>query len=73
MGCCKELQRAPTANRGSAAENYRVVDSARLKDWLLNLAARIRQGDTEAINTALNLLKHKAELNGYASNFAEAV
>jgi hypothetical protein len=37
------------------------------------LAARIQQGDTKAINTALNLLRHKAELNGYASNPAEAV
>ena len=66
MGCCKALRRSLNREPAQAAEDYREVDTRRLEDWLLNLAARIQKGDTEAIKTGLNLLKHKAELNGYA-------
>jgi hypothetical protein len=66
MGCCKALQRALNSEPALAAEDYREVDTRRLEDWLLHLAPRIQRGDTEAIKTALNLIKHKAELNGYA-------
>jgi hypothetical protein len=65
MSCCRACRRALQREPAQQVDEYRRLDTARLEDWLLNLAARIRAGDSQAINSALGLLKHKAELNGY--------
>jgi hypothetical protein len=67
MGCCKALKRALNREPAQAVEEYRAVDNQRLEDWLLSLAARIRSGDIDAVKTGLALLKHRADLNGYAA------
>ena len=65
MTCCRAVRRALDREPAQAAEEYRDLDTARLEDWLLALAPGVRKGDTLAIRASLELLKHKADLNGY--------
>jgi hypothetical protein len=67
MTCNRAVRRTLAREPRKQAEEYRDLATARLEDWLLNMAARIRAGDTQAINTAISLLKFEAELNGYAA------
>jgi len=66
MSCCRAVKRALNREPAMEAEEYRQIDTARLEEWLLSLAAELRNGNPEAIRIALGLLKHKADLNGYA-------
>jgi hypothetical protein len=65
MSCCRAVRRALNREPAQAAEEYRNLDTARLEDWLLALASGVRKGDALAIRTSLELIKHKADLNGY--------
>jgi hypothetical protein len=65
MTCCRAVRRALNREPAQAAEEYRNLDTARLEDWLLAMAGAVRKGDALAIRTSLELLKHKADLNGY--------
>jgi hypothetical protein len=65
MTCCRAVRRGLNREPAQAAEEYRNLDTARLEDWLLAMAGAVRKGDALAIRTSLELLKHKADLNGY--------
>ena len=65
MTCCRAVRRALDREPAQAAEEYRKLDTARLEDWLLALAPGVRKGDALAIRTSLELIRHKADLNGY--------
>jgi hypothetical protein len=47
------------------AAELRKLDSERLEDWLLSLQPGIRQGDPRAVEAAVKVITHKAEINGY--------
>ena len=74
MTCCRAVSRTLRREPAQEAEEYRKLDTARLEDCLLAMAGAVRKGDALAIRTRLELLKHKADLNGYGpSKKSEAV
>ena len=67
MGCHKAarraLRRAPTLE----ANEMRQIDTDRCEKMYLFLTPGIRQGDPKSVRAAVNVLAHKAAINGYKS------
>jgi hypothetical protein len=67
MGCHsaarRALRRAPTLE----ANEMRRVDTDRCEKMYLFLTPGIRQGDPKSVRAAVNVLAHKATINGYKS------
>ena len=67
MGCHKAVRRALRRAPNLEANEMRQVDTDRCEKMYLNLAPGIRQGDPKSVRAAVNVLAHKAAINGYKS------
>jgi hypothetical protein len=67
MGCYKATRRALRRAPTQEANEMRRFDTDRCEDMYLFLTPGIRQGDPESVKAAVNVLAHKAAINGYKS------
>jgi hypothetical protein len=67
MGCHKAVRRALRRAPRLEAEEMRQFDTDRCEEMYLFLRAGIRQGDPQSVRAAINVLAHKAAINGYKS------
>jgi hypothetical protein len=67
MGCHKAVRRALRRAPNLEANEMRQVDTDRCEKMYLNLTPGIRQGDPKSVRAAVNVLAHKAAINGYKS------
>ena len=71
MGCHKALTRALKRAPRLEADELRRLDTDRCEDMFLSLSPGIRQGDTQAVRAAVQVLALKAAINGYKSSEVE--
>src|ERR1700730_18372827 len=67
MGCHKTIRRALRRAPTLEADEMRRIDTDRCEDIYLFLTTGIRQGDPQSARAAINVLAHKAAINGYKS------
>jgi hypothetical protein len=67
MGCYKATRRALRRAPTQEANEMRRFDTDRCEDMYLFLTPGIRQGDRQSVKAAVNVLAHKAAINGYKS------
>jgi LmbE family N-acetylglucosaminyl deacetylase len=67
MGCHKATRRALRRAPTQEANEMRRFDTERCEDMYLFLTPGIRQGDPQSVRAAVNVLAHKAAINGYKS------
>jgi hypothetical protein len=67
MGCHKATRRALRRAPTQKANEMRRFDTDRCEDMYLFLTPGIRQGDPQSVRAAVNVLAHKAAINGYKS------
>jgi hypothetical protein len=67
MGCHKATRRALRRAPTQEANEMRRFDTDRCEDMYLFLTPGIRQGDPQSVRAAVNVLAHKAAINGYKS------
>jgi hypothetical protein len=67
MGCYKATRRALRRAPTQEANEMRRFDTDRCEDMYLFLTPGIRQGDPQSVKAAVNVLAHKAAINGYKS------
>jgi LmbE family N-acetylglucosaminyl deacetylase len=67
MGCHKATRRALRRAPIQEANEMRRFDTDRCEDMYLFLTPGIRQGDPQSVRAAVNVLAHKAAINGYKS------
>jgi LmbE family N-acetylglucosaminyl deacetylase len=67
MGCHKATRRALRRAPTQGANEMRRFDTDRCEDMYLFLTPGIRQGDPQSVRAAINVLAHKAAINGYKS------
>ena len=65
MGCHKAVRRALRRAPFLEADEMRRIDTDRCEDIYLFLTPGIRQGDPQSARAAVNVLAHKAAINGY--------
>ena len=71
MGCHKAIRRALRRAPILEADEMRRIDTDRCEDIYLFLTPGIRQGDPQSARAAINVLAHKAAINGYKSAESE--
>jgi hypothetical protein len=67
MGCHKATRRALRRSPAQEANEMRRFDTDRREDMYLFLTPGIRKGDPQSVRAAVNVLAHKAAINGYKS------
>lgn len=67
QACHKAFKKAIGRQPALAAEEYRKLDSARCEEMFLNLQPSIRKGNPRAIEAGVKVLRHSAQINGYAA------
>ena len=67
MGCHKAVRRALRRAPSLNADEMRRLDTDRCEEMYLYLTPGIRQGDPPSVKAAVNVLAHKATINGYKS------
>ncbi len=67
QACHKAFKRALARQPALAAEEFRKLDTARCEELFLNLQPAIRKGNPRAIEAGVKVLRHTAQLNGYAA------
>ena len=67
MGCHKATRRALRRAPTQEANEMRRFDSDRCEEMYLFLTPGIQQGDPQSVKAAINVLAHKAAINGYKS------
>jgi hypothetical protein len=67
QACHKAFQKAVAREPSLAAEEFRKVDTARCEEMFLSLQPGIRKGNPRAIEAGVKVLRHTAQINGYAA------
>jgi hypothetical protein len=67
QACHKAFKKAIGREPALVAEEFRKLDSARCEDMFMNLQPSIRKGNTRAIEAGVKVLRHSAQINGYAA------
>jgi hypothetical protein len=67
MGCHKAVEKGLRKAPILEANEMRRMDTDRCEDLYLHLTPGIRQGDPQSVKAAVNVLAHKAAINGYKS------
>jgi hypothetical protein len=67
QACHKAFKRAIAREPSVAAEEFRKLDSARCEDMFLNLQPGIRKGNPRSVEAGVKVLRHSAQINGYAA------
>src|SRR5207302_5085506 len=63
----KAFRRALAREPSIAAEEFRKLDSSRCEEMFLNLQPGIRKGNPRSIEAGIKVLRHAAQINGYAA------
>ena len=63
----KAFRRAIAREPSLATEEFRKLDSARCEDMFMNLQPGIRKGNARSIEAGVKVLRHSAQINGYAA------
>jgi hypothetical protein len=66
QACHKAFRKALAREPSLAAEEFRKLDSARCEEMFLNLQPGIRKGSARSIEAGVKVLRHSAQINGYA-------
>jgi hypothetical protein len=67
QACHKALKRTLAREPSLAAEEFRKLDTARCEEMFLNLQPGVRKGNPRAVEASVKVLRHVAQLNGYAA------
>ena len=67
QACHKAFKKAIAREPALATEEFRKVDTARCEEMFLNLQPGIRKGNTRSIEAGVKVLRHTAQINGYAA------
>jgi hypothetical protein len=67
QACHKAFKKAVAREPSLAAEEFRKLDTDRCEEMFLNLQPGIRKGNPRSIEAGVKLLRHTAQINGYAS------
>ena len=67
QACHKAFQKALGREPSLAVEEFRKLDTARCEEMLFNLQPDIRKGNPRAVEVGLKLLRHEAQIHGYAA------
>jgi hypothetical protein len=67
MGCHAAIRRAFRRAPAQEVDEMRRFDTDRCEEMYLFLTPGIRQGDAQSVSAAVNVLAHKASINGYKS------
>lgn len=67
QGCYKAFKKSIAREPSLAVEEFRKLDSARCEDMFLNLQPGIRKGNPRSVEAGVKVLRHRAQLNGYAA------
>lgn len=67
QACHKAFKKAIAREPSMAAEEFRKVDTARCEEMFLNLQPGIRKGHPRSIEAGVKVLRHAAQINGYAA------
>ena len=67
QACHKAFRKAIAQEPSIAVEEFRKLDSARLEDMFMNLQPGIRKGSPRSVEAGVKVLRHSAQLNGYAA------
>jgi hypothetical protein len=67
QGCHKAFKKAIAREPSLAAEEFRKLDSSRCEEMFMNLQPGIRKGNPRSIEAGVRVLRHSAQINGYAA------
>lgn len=67
QACHKAFRKAIAREPSIVAEEFRKLDTARCEDMFLNLQPGIRKGNPRSVEAGVKVLRHTAQLNGYAA------
>jgi hypothetical protein len=67
QACHKAFKKAIAREPSLVAEEFRKLDSARCEEMFLNLQPGIRKGIPRSIESGVKVLRHSAQINGYAA------
>ncbi len=67
QACHKAFKKAVAREPSLAVEEFRKLDTDRCEEMFLNLQPGIRKGNPRSIEAGVKLLRHSAQINGYAS------
>jgi hypothetical protein len=67
QACHKALRKALAREPSLASAELRKLDTARCEEMFLNLQPGIRKGNTRSVEAGVKVLRHSAQINGYAS------
>lgn len=67
QACHKAFKKAIAREPSLAAEEFRKLDSSRCEEMFLNLQPGIRKGNPRSIEVGVKVLRHSAQINGYAA------
>jgi hypothetical protein len=67
QACHKSFRKALAREPSLATEEFRKLDTARCEEMFLNLQPGIRKGNPRSVEAGVKVLRHSAQLNGYAA------
>jgi len=67
QACHKALRRALSREPALAADEFRKIDTARCEEMFANLQPGVRKGNPRAVEASVKVLRHSAQINGYAA------
>ncbi len=67
QACHKAFKKAVAREPSLAVEESRKLDSSRCEEMFLNLQPGIRKGNARSIEAGVKVLRHTAQINGYAA------
>jgi hypothetical protein len=67
QACHQAFKKAIAREPSLAVEELRKLDSARCEEMFLNLQPGIRKGNTRSVEAGVKVLRHAAQINGYAA------
>jgi hypothetical protein len=67
QACHKAFRKAIAREPSLAAEEFRKLDTSRCEDMFMNLQPGIRKGSPRSVEAAVKVLRHTAQINGYAA------
>jgi hypothetical protein len=71
MACCKAFHRALDREPNLEADTMRKLDTDRCEEIFMNLQPLIRKGNPRAAAVGIQVLAHKATINGYQKTTLE--
>ncbi len=67
QACHKAFKKAIAREPSLAVEEFRKLDTSRCEELFMNLQPGIRKGNPRHVEAAVKVLRHTAQINGYAA------